>query len=82
MYVQSARIIKGRIEMTTLQGVCTSIEEVFLPGTCYISIRLNTKTIDALQLQVDAYTVRDAILKSKSKLKVTTVYWSSIAELV
>lgn len=66
----SARIVKGRIEKTELGDVAEYIKEVYTPQGCYLSIKLDLKAIQALKLEVDIYSIRAAILKSKNiKLK-------------
>jgi len=62
--VVSARIVKGQIEKTTLGGVVRYIKEVHCSQGSYISIRLDTNVIKNLHLNVNAQTVRTAILNS------------------
>jgi hypothetical protein len=45
-----ARIVKGRIEKTTLGDVAEYIEEVYSKDQCYLSIKLDMPAIDALQV--------------------------------
>lgn len=46
------------------------IKEVYRSGGCYLSIKLDRMAIDALQLDVDAHTVKAAIIgQKKLKLK-------------
>ena len=45
---RSARVVKGRLEKTTLGDVCEYIKEVYSPHGCYLSIKLDFKTIEAL----------------------------------
>jgi len=66
--VKSARIVKGRIEKTTLGEVSEYIEEFYSPAECYLQIKLDMDAIDALQLNIDSETVVRAILETK-KLK-------------
>lgn len=58
----SARIVKGQIEKTSLGEICTYIKEVHRADGSYISIRLDFSCIEALHLQVSAYTVKYALL--------------------
>lgn len=58
----SARLVKGRIEKTTLGEVCEYIREVHTPEMSYVSIRLAMDTIRKLHLNIDAHTVRWSIL--------------------
>jgi len=62
--VISARIVKGQIEKTTLGGIVRYIKEVHCSQGSYISIRLDTNVIKNLHLNVNAHTVRTAILNS------------------
>ncbi|RHY77692.1 hypothetical protein DYB34_002090 [Aphanomyces astaci] len=59
---RSARIVKGRIEKTTLGEVAVHIKQVFARDQAYLSVKLDMAAIDALQLTIDARTVRHAIL--------------------
>jgi DNA-directed RNA polymerase III subunit RPC1 len=66
----NARIIKGRIERTTLGQVAKSIKQVFTPYNAFVTVRLDGKCISDLQLNLDGYTVKKAILQdSKIKIK-------------
>lgn len=70
--VKAARIVKGRIEKTTLGEVVEHIKMVLKPGQAYLAIKLDMKRIQALQLDVSAYSVAYSILgasKLKMKLK-------------
>jgi len=62
----AARIVKAGIEKTTLGEVSRYIKEVYSPTHCYISIALDTDTIEQLKLNVDAFTVRRAILQGST----------------
>ncbi|GJP56565.1 hypothetical protein CLOM_g15621 [Closterium sp. NIES-68] len=59
--VKAARIVKGRIEKTTLGEVVRSMKTVLTPSQAMLSIRLDMHRISALQLDITAYTVADAI---------------------
>ncbi len=48
--VQSARIVKGRIEQTKLGDIAEYIEEVFTQRKCYLAIKLDTEAIRNLQV--------------------------------
>ncbi|KAJ7520459.1 hypothetical protein O6H91_19G006700 [Diphasiastrum complanatum] len=67
--VKAARIVKGRIERTVLGEVAKSIKTVLKPGQAFVSIKLDMKRVEALQLDISAYTVAESIMKV-SKLKV------------
>ena len=49
-----ARVVKGRIEKTTLGEVSEYIEEVFLPDDCFLLIKLDLERIKLLKLEVSA----------------------------
>jgi DNA-directed RNA polymerase III subunit RPC1 len=68
--VVAARLVKGRVEKTTLGEVCKYVHVVLHPQACYLEVRLDPDVIRALQLDVTAKTVRHALLAaSKLKLK-------------
>eukprot|EP00727_Mastigamoeba_balamuthi_P012494 m51a1_g7868 putative beta and beta-prime subunits of dna dependent rna-polymerase (1422) ;mRNA; f:275352-280573 len=64
--VVSARIVKARIERTTLGEVCSHIKEVYMPDRVFISVKLDESTLHALQLNINSTTVRAAILAHKA----------------
>ena len=66
--VKAARLVKGRVEKTTLGEVCKHIHVVLSPGAAYLEVKLDERVIRALQLDVTPHTVRMALL-SASKLK-------------
>ena len=59
----SARIVKARIEKTTLGEIAEYIREVHSPEQSYVSIKLDLHAIRDLHLDINAVTVRQAILK-------------------
>jgi DNA-directed RNA polymerase III subunit RPC1 len=63
----AARIVKAVIEKTSLGEVSKYIKEVYAPDRCYVSIELDLEAIEQLKLNIDAATVRDAILKPGSR---------------
>ncbi|KCV73369.1 DNA-directed RNA polymerase III subunit RPC1 [Fonticula alba] len=68
--VQSARIVKGRIEKTLLSNIAEYIQETFSAQECYLSIKFDLDAIQALQLEVDMEQIRAAIIAApKLKLK-------------
>lgn len=67
---KAARIVKGRIEKTTLGEVAKSIKTVLRASQAIISVKLDMKRIDALQLDINSDTVALAIVQTpKIKLK-------------
>merc|ERR1712241_1203325 len=63
--IEFARRVKGRIEKTTLGEVSEYVEEVFLPDTCFILIKLDMDGIKLLKLEVSAESIRYSICTSK-----------------
>ncbi|CAI4229809.1 unnamed protein product [Auanema sp. JU1783] len=61
-----ARRVKARIEKTTLGEICDYIEEVYLPDSHFILIKLNAKRIRLLQLEVSMSSIGHAIVTTKS----------------
>jgi len=59
----AARMVKAAIEKTTLGEIAEFIKEVYAPGKCYISVKLDTRAIEQLKLEIDAFTVRTSILR-------------------
>lgn len=58
----AARIVKAGIEKTSLGEVSKYMKEVYSSEKCYISIELDLDAIEQLKLNVDALSVRHAIL--------------------
>jgi DNA-directed RNA polymerase III subunit RPC1 len=68
--LQSARIVKGRLERTTLGEVSRSIRTVLGPGSPRVVVDLDLEAIADLQLEVTPQSVRRALLEApKLKLK-------------
>jgi DNA-directed RNA polymerase III subunit RPC1 len=68
--LQEARVVKGRLERTTLGEVSSSIQSIFAPTGAYVLIKLDTELIDQLQLKIDAQEISNTILANpKLKLK-------------
>ena len=44
----SARIVKGRIEVTKLGEISKYIQEVFTPKGCYLKVKLDLDAINSL----------------------------------
>lgn len=70
--VKSARIVKGRVESTTLGGVVKHIKEVYRGPYAYIAVQLDMKTIHNLQLDISVESVAESIVRhSFSNVRVT-----------
>ncbi|KAF6020050.1 POLR3A [Bugula neritina] len=64
-----ARIVKGRIEQTTLGEVSEYIEEVYLPDDCFLLVKLDLDRIALLKLEVDINSICNSLVTSKLKIK-------------
>ncbi|EIE19808.1 beta and beta-prime subunits of DNA dependent RNA-polymerase [Coccomyxa subellipsoidea C-169] len=69
----AARMVKARLERTALGQVAKRIRAVLKPSLthqvgAFVEIRLDKVVIQALQLDINAHTVRDAIVASKLKV--------------
>jgi DNA-directed RNA polymerase III subunit RPC1 len=59
----SARIVKARIERTTLGDICSYFKEVYQPSEgIYISVKVDTDVIHKLQLEINMHDIKAAIL--------------------
>ncbi|KAI6655586.1 DNA-directed RNA polymerase III subunit RPC1 [Oopsacas minuta] len=67
-----ARIVKGRIEKTTLGEVTKCIEEVYGSGKQFLRIRLDLERIKLLKLEIDVDKVYQRIMLA-SGLKIKTM---------
>mmetsp|Transcript_16510 Transcript_16510/g.38222 ORF Transcript_16510/g.38222 Transcript_16510/m.38222 type:complete len:485 (+) Transcript_16510:1172-2626(+) len=59
----TARLVKAKVEKTTLGQVAKSITEVYAPDSCYLTVTLDLEAIELLKLGITAETVRQRILK-------------------
>ena len=64
-----ARIVKGRIEKTTLGEVSEYVEEVILPDDCFLLVKLDVERIKLLKLEVNVQSICYSICTSKLKIK-------------
>jgi len=59
----NARVVKARLEKTTLGEICLRMQEFLMPDNMYISIHLDMKRISQLHLNIDSSTVKNCILQ-------------------
>ncbi|KAG9397068.1 RNA polymerase Rpb1 domain 5 [Carpediemonas membranifera] len=82
----SARVVKGRIERTSLGDIADHIQEVYGPTDnascrgCYVTIKLDHKIIQSLQLGVTEETVIKSILTER-KMKIAKSDAGNIAKV-
>jgi DNA-directed RNA polymerase III subunit RPC1 len=74
-----ARLVKSRIEKTYLHEITQYIEEVFMRDECCVIIKIDLERIRLLKLEIDVYSVIDAILGAP-KLKVKGQQICSISD--
>eukprot|EP01105_Mastigella_eilhardi_P025761 TRINITY_DN7112_c0_g1_i1.p1 TRINITY_DN7112_c0_g1~~TRINITY_DN7112_c0_g1_i1.p1 ORF type:complete len:1449 (-),score=402.34 TRINITY_DN7112_c0_g1_i1:65-4234(-) len=67
--VTSARIVKGRIEKTTLGEIAEYIKEVYVKESCYLGVKLDLEAVHNLQLELTVQSVKAAILRNAKALK-------------
>ncbi|KAK9464793.1 hypothetical protein V1512DRAFT_278045 [Lipomyces arxii] len=67
---RAARMVKGRIEKTHLEDIIFYVEDVYQENNAYLSMRLDMKTIESLQLELTADDVARAIHMAP-KLKIS-----------
>lgn len=80
--LRTARIVKGRVEKTTLGSICRSMAVVIEPEETYVRIVLDTEAIQALQLNLTVHSVRKALVAdTKLKLKSDAIYMAASNEL-
>ncbi|RCN27659.1 hypothetical protein ANCCAN_26606, partial [Ancylostoma caninum] len=60
-----ARRVKARIDVTTLGEICDYIEEVNMPDNTFLLLKLSTKRIRILHLEVTMTTIVQSILRTK-----------------
>ncbi|KAI8370510.1 uncharacterized protein BYT42DRAFT_502192 [Radiomyces spectabilis] len=66
--VRAARVVKGRVEKTTLGDVAMYMEEVYEQNETYILLRIDLEAINKLQLETNIYEIAHAI-QTAPKLK-------------
>lgn len=63
----AARIVKGRIERTNLGDVCRYFKEVYDPAYgCFISVKVDLKTVERLQLELKIEDIKIALMDTKN----------------
>ncbi|KAK6965965.1 DNA-directed RNA polymerase III subunit RPC1 [Biomphalaria glabrata] len=63
-----ARLVKGRIERTTLGEISEYLEEVYIPDDCFVLVKLDLNRIRLLKLEVSPETIAASIVASKLKV--------------
>lgn len=68
----AARVVKGRVEKTLLKDIAFYIEDVYRNDIAYLSIKIDLKTIERLQLELTIDNICQAIVRAP-KLKISTL---------
>lgn len=81
----AARVVKGRIEKTMLKDVAFYIDDVYRNDMAYLSIKIDMKTIEKLQLELTIDNIRQAIVRAP-KLKIAnhevSIYSSNVINVM
>ncbi|KAI8832364.1 hypothetical protein BC829DRAFT_426428 [Chytridium lagenaria] len=67
---RAARVVKGRIEKTTMEDIMDYIEEIISPDECTLRLKINMRAIFKLQLEINLETIVISLLQAR-KLKLT-----------
>ncbi|OZJ06503.1 hypothetical protein BZG36_00634 [Bifiguratus adelaidae] len=67
--VRAARIVKGRVEKTTVGDVAEYIEEVYEGTECYLELKIDVEALSKLQLETNVSEIANAIAYAP-KLKI------------
>jgi DNA-directed RNA polymerase III subunit RPC1 len=68
----AARIVKGRVERTLLGDVIEFIEIVYSPSSCYLLVEIDLDVIRKLALEIDLYSICNALLSAKAPKLITS----------
>ncbi len=66
---RAARVVKGRIEKTSLEDIVFFIEDIYTENQAFLSVKVDLKTIERLQLELKIEDIVRAIWKAP-KLKI------------
>lgn len=66
-----AQRVKGLLESTLLESVCSYLKEVYSPNGCWLSVKLDKKAIEERRLDLDARLCQQAILAHGPINKIT-----------
>ncbi|CAH6722905.1 DNA-directed RNA polymerase III subunit Rpc1p [[Candida] jaroonii] len=75
----AARVVKGRVEKTLLHDVAYYIQDVYRNNMAYLSVKIDLKTIEKLQLELSIESIAQAIANAP-KLKISPAHVSISGE--
>ncbi|KAH6655660.1 DNA-directed RNA polymerase III [Truncatella angustata] len=67
--IEVARVVRGRIEKTYIEDILRHIEDEWEPHRAYITLAIDMESLEAMNLGIGLYDVKNAIVKAK-KLKI------------
>ncbi|EMR61390.1 putative dna-directed rna polymerase iii subunit rpc1 protein [Eutypa lata UCREL1] len=67
--IEVAHIVRSRIEKTYIEDVLRIIDDEWSPYRSFITLHINTETLEGMHLGISIYDIKKAILKQK-KLKI------------
>ncbi|KAH9892352.1 hypothetical protein F4778DRAFT_317731 [Xylariomycetidae sp. FL2044] len=67
--IEAAKIVRARIEKTYLEDILRDIEDEWQPHRAFITLHINTETLESLHLGISLEDIAMAIVKQK-KLKI------------
>ncbi|CRH01783.1 DNA-directed RNA polymerase 3 largest subunit, putative [Plasmodium relictum] len=71
-----ALMMKSKLEKTTIRDICVYMKEDYTNRGIFLSIKFNEELIQKLFLNINAYNIRDIILKQShiNKIKINKIY--------
>ncbi|KAI0387182.1 beta and beta-prime subunits of DNA dependent RNA-polymerase [Hypomontagnella monticulosa] len=67
--IEAAHLVRGRIEKTYIEDILRYIDDEWEPHRVYITLSINTETLEGMHLGINLHDIKAAILKQK-KLKI------------
>lgn len=65
---RAARVVKGRIEKTYMRDIIRYVEDVCSVDDNYVAVRIDHRTLEALQLELSMDNIIDALTRAKLKI--------------
>ncbi|KAI2639175.1 beta and beta-prime subunits of DNA dependent RNA-polymerase [Hypomontagnella submonticulosa] len=67
--IEAAHLVRARIEKTYIEDILRHIDDEWEPHRAYITLHINTETLEGMHLGINLHDIKAAILKQK-KLKI------------
>ncbi|ANQ10050.1 DNA-directed RNA polymerase subunit [Plasmodium coatneyi] len=70
-----ALMMKSKLEKTTIRDICLYIKEDYTPRGIFLSVKFNEELIHNLFLNINAYTIKDIIMRQShiNKIKINRI---------